>query len=39
LRDFQNGFRTKQQHFSLSSAPAHRPFPGLKSHEAIQTTH
>ena len=29
--------RTKQQHFSPSSAPAHRLFPGLKSHEAIRT--
>ena len=36
---FHDGFRTKQQHFSLSSAPAHRLFPGLKSHEAIRTAH
>jgi len=39
LRDFHDGFRTKQQHFLLSSAPAHRIFPGLKSREAIRTTH
>jgi len=36
---FHDGFRTKQQHFSLSSAPAHRFFPGLKSREAIRTAH
>jgi len=30
---------TKEQHFSLSSALAHHFFPGLKSHEAIQTAH
>jgi len=34
LRDFHDVFHTKQQHFSLSSAPAHRFFPGLKSYEA-----
>jgi len=34
-----DGFRTKQQHFSLSCAPAHRFFLSLKSHEAIQTAH
>ena len=33
---FHNGFRTKQQHFSPSSAPAHRFLPGSKSHEAIR---
>jgi len=36
---FHDGFCTKQQHFSLSSVPAHCFFPGLKSHEAIQTAH
>jgi len=36
---FHDGFRTKQQHFSLSSAPAHRIFPGLKSHGAIRTAY
>ena len=39
LRDSFTGFRTKQQHFSLSSAPAHRFFPVLKSHKAIRTAH
>ena len=38
LRDFHDGFCTKQ-HFSLSSALAHRFFPGLKSREAIRTAH
>jgi len=37
--NLHDGFRTKQQHFSQSSAPAHHFFPGLKSHEAIQTAH
>ena len=36
---FHDGFCTKQQHFSLSSVPAHRFFPGSKSHEAIRTAH
>jgi len=27
------------QHFPLSSAPAHRFFPGLKSYEAVQNAH
>ena len=36
---FHDGFRTKQQYFSLSSALAHRFFPGLKSRETIQTAH
>ena len=39
LHDSFTGFRTKQQHFSLSSAPAHRFFPCSKLHEAIRTTH
>ena len=34
---FHDGFRTKQQQFSLSSALAHRFFPGLKSRKAIRT--
>jgi len=32
-------FAQKKQHFSLSSAPAHRYFPGLKSRGAIRTAH
>jgi len=34
-----DGFLTKQQRFTLSSAPAHRFFATLKSHEAVQTGH
>jgi len=36
---FHDGFCTKQQHFSPSSAPAHRLFPGFRSHEAVWTAH
>jgi len=39
LRDFHDGFHTKQQYFPLSSAPAHCFFIGLKSQEAVQTAH
>jgi len=39
LHDFHDGFRIKPQHLSLSSAPAHRFFPGLKSHKVIQTAY
>jgi len=35
LRDFHGGFRTKQQHFSLSSAPAHCFFPSLMPTEQL----
>jgi len=39
LRDFPSGFHTKQQHFPLSSAPAHCFLACLKSHEVVRTTH
>jgi len=32
-------FSHKTAAFSLSNAPAHRFFPGLKSHEVIRTAH
>ena len=39
LHDSSQWFSHKTAAFSLSSAPAHRFFPGLKSHETIRTAH
>ena len=36
---YLNGFLTKQQHFTLSSAPAHHFSTSLKSRKALQTGH
>ena len=36
---FMMVFAQKQQHFLLSSALAHRFYPSLKSHKAVQTAH
>ena len=36
---FHDGFHTKQQHFTLSSAPAHWFFSTLKSHMVVWTSH